>query len=86
MFNFIYLHLYINTNDYQKVYQMSSEVKENFEVEKTVKRLPVPFKKRTRKILITLQGEYQARYGKKIILADMAGLALDQTIKHFSWD
>lgn len=64
---------------------MSTEVKENFEVEKTVRTSPVPLSKRTRKALVTLQGEYQARYNKKITLADMAGMVLDRTIKNFSW-
>ena len=65
---------------------MSNEIKENFEVEKTVKKLPVPINsKRTHKTLVIVQGEYQARYSRKITLADMAGLVLDKTIKHFSW-
>jgi len=68
---------------------MSIEVKENIEQVKATAsgktRASVPFNRTTSKILIRLQGEYQGKFGRKITKGEMAGLALDQTIKHFSW-
>jgi hypothetical protein len=67
---------------------MNIEVKENIEQGKITPgktRASVPFNRATSKILVRLQGEYQGRFGKKITKGDMAGLVLDQQIKHFSW-
>ena len=61
-----------------------SEVKENIEaVKRDTTSLPVPFKRTTKNILIGLQGQFITKHKRKITLADMAGIVIEKTIKHF---
>jgi hypothetical protein len=55
---------------------MSSEVKEIIEdgkPEARIKRLPVPFSKKSREILADFQARYRVKYKRPITRADVAG-------------
>lgn len=46
-------------------------------------KLPIPYTERRKKIVISLQGEYQIKHGRKITAVELAAAIFDEGVKTY---